>query len=130
LRVLAWGALLGATGLLVRAEVERPHLPEGVVAYTDLVYRRDGDRRARLDVYVPDRPPPPGGRPAVLAIHGGGWRGGSKTAYGRMAAALARRGYVVVAVDYALSKPGTPSWPTNLEDIRAAVRWLRRHADD
>src|SRR5260370_39607439 len=89
MRVLAWGALLGATGLLVRAEVERPPLPGGVVAYTDLVYRRDGDRRARLDGYVPDPSPPPHGRPAVLAIHGGGWRGGNKTAYGRMAAALA-----------------------------------------
>jgi acetyl esterase/lipase len=129
-RVLAWGALLAATGLLVRAEVERPRVPEGVVAYTDLVYRRDGDRRMRLDVYEPTGPPPPGGRPAVLAIHGGGWRGGSKAAYGRMAAALAQRGYVVAAVDYTLSRPGRPSWPTNLEDIRAAVRWLRLHAAD
>src|SRR4051812_18558123 len=50
LRVLAWGALLGASGLLVRGEVARPTLPEGVVAHTDLVYRRDGDRRVRLDV--------------------------------------------------------------------------------
>jgi acetyl esterase/lipase len=66
----------------------------------------------------------------VLAIHGGGWRGGSKTAYGRVAVALAERGYVVVAVDYALSRPGAPSWPANLEDVRAAVRWLRRHAAD
>ena len=127
LRVLAWAALLGVTGLLVRAEVERPTLPAGVLGYTDLVYRRNGDRRVRLDVYVPREAPPRGGRPCVLAIHGGGWRGGSKRSYGRMAAALAEHGYVVVAADYMLSSPAAPSWPANLEDVREAVRWIRRH---
>jgi acetyl esterase/lipase len=128
LRVLAWGALLGATGLLVRGEVARDSLPGGVTAYTDLVYHRDGARTERLDVYVPAQAPPHAGWPAILAIHGGGWRGGSKRGYGQMAASLVKHGYVVVAVDYALSAPGAPSWPANLEDLRAAVRWLRRNA--
>jgi acetyl esterase/lipase len=128
LRILAWGVLLGVTGLLVRGEVARDPLPGSLVAYTDLVYRRAGGRTERLDVYVPARVPPPGGWPAVLAIHGGGWRGGSKRDYGPRAAALVNHGYVVVAVDYALSAPGAPSWPANLEDLRAAVRWLRRNA--
>jgi acetyl esterase/lipase len=47
-----------------------------------------------------------------------------------MAAALAEHGYVVVAIDYALSRPSVPSWPANLEDLREAVRWVRRHAAD
>jgi acetyl esterase/lipase len=128
LRLVAWGALLGVTGFLVHAEVERDPLPEGVVAFTDLVYRHAGGRTARLDVYVPAAAPPRGGRPAVLAIHGGGWRGGSKRGYGKTVAALAQHGLVVVAVDYTLSAPGTPSWPANIEDIREAVRWLRRQA--
>jgi acetyl esterase/lipase len=128
LRVIAWGALLGVAGLLVRAEVERPTLPRGVVAYTDLVYRRDGDHRARLDIYARAGPVPARGRPAVLAIHGGGWRGGSKHDYGPMAGALVEHGYVVVAVDYRLSRPGAPSWPANRDDLRAAVRWVRGHA--
>jgi acetyl esterase/lipase len=129
-RVLAWGALLGATALLVRAEPERSALPRNVRAARDRVYRRDGGRRVRLDVYSPASPAPAGGRPAVLALHGGGWRGGNKAEYGRTAAALAEKGYVVVAADYALSKPGTPSWPANLDDVRDAVRWVRRHASD
>ena len=127
-RVIAWAALLGLTALLVRAEVERPTLPRGVIAYTDLVYQRDGDRRARLDIYTPAGARPVRGWPAVLAIHGGGWRGGSKRDYGQMAAALVEHGYVVVAVDYRLSRPGAPSWPANCDDLRAAVRWLRGHA--
>jgi acetyl esterase/lipase len=129
-RIVVWGGLLGVTGLLVRAEVDRSALPAGVVAHTDLVYRPGGDRRARLDIYMPEGPIPASGRPAVLALHGGGWRGGDKRDYGRMAAALVAHGYVVVAVNYRLSGPDTPSWPANIEDVRAAVRWLRRHAAD
>jgi acetyl esterase/lipase len=129
LRILAWAALLAVTVFLVRGEAARDPLPAGLVAYPDLVYRRAGQRTERLDVYVPTRVPPPGGWPAVLAIHGGGWRGGSKRDYGQMAAELVQYGYVVAAVDYTLSSPAAPSWPANLDDLRAAVRWLRRNAN-
>ena len=131
-RAFAWLALAGATGLLLRAEALRPERPEGVRAFTDLVYREVGGRRLRLDVYLPNDPPvdPKRGRPVLLAIHGGGWRGGDKGDYGRSLAPLARHGLVVVAVEYRLSGPGVPSWPGNLEDIREAVRWVRSHALD
>ncbi|HEV3122731.1 MAG TPA: alpha/beta hydrolase [Isosphaeraceae bacterium] len=130
LRWAAWAALIGAAGVVVRAEVMRPELPQGVEAYTDIVYRRIGTRRERVDVYVPLLPAPAGGRPAVLAIHGGGWRGGSKNGYGREVAQLAKYGYVVIAPTYLHSRESAPSWPENLEDLREAVRWVRRHASD
>lgn len=129
-RVAAWLVVVAATGLLVRAETEQPALPEGVVVHNDLVYRRAGGRSARLDVYLPARRAPLGGRPAVIAIHGGGWRGGSKSACRPLATRLAQRGYVVFSVDYLLSRPGRPSWPENLADVRQAVRWVRTHAGD
>jgi acetyl esterase/lipase len=128
LRWVAWAALVAVAGAVVRAEVIRPELPAGVDAYTDIVYRRVGTRRERLDVYVPHWPAPAGGRPALLAIHGGGWRGGNKNGYGREVARLAQHGYVVIAPSYLHSGPGAPSWPENLEDVRHAVRWVRRHA--
>src|SRR5690348_16144529 len=81
-RWLAWGAIVAAGGLLVRAEAHRPEVPRGVEAHTDIVYRRVDDRLVTLDVYVPVRPAPPRGRPTVLAIHGGGWCGGTKRDYG------------------------------------------------
>ncbi len=130
MRVLVGAGLIGVTGLLVHAEAQRPEVPAGVEASLDIVYRRAGDREAKLDVYVPIGEAPAGGRPAIVAIHGGGWRGGSKGGFGRMAARLARHDYVVVSVDYLLSKPDSPSWPDNFEDVREAVRWVRRHADD
>ena len=68
--------------------------------------------------------------PGVLAIHGGSWIGGSKWEYGHQLARLTRHGYVVFAADYQLARPGVPSWPGALEDLREAVRWVRRHADE
>jgi acetyl esterase/lipase len=132
-RVLAWVALAGATGWLVRADVRRPVPRDAGERRTNVVYRVVGTRRARLDVYLPEARGARGGRPAIVAIHGGGWRGGSKRDWnldelGRMAPQLARHGYVVFAVDYLLARPGAPSWPDCLDDVRAAVRWVRLHA--
>lgn len=130
-RVLSWASLVGVAGLYAYAETLRPGPPRGVRAYTDIVYRHAGARRPRLDIYLPQAgEASAAGRPAVVAIHGGGWRGGSKTTYGREVARIAGRGYAVVAVEYVLSGPGRPTWPDNLDDVREAVRWVRRHAAD
>jgi acetyl esterase/lipase len=64
----------------------------------------------------------------VLAVHGGGWRGGGRGDYGRSLAPLVRRGVAVVAADYTLSRPGAPSWPANLDDLAAARDWLHANA--
>jgi acetyl esterase/lipase len=82
-----------------------------------------------LDVYLPNTPVPAGGRPVMVAIHGGGWRRFDKTGYGeRIASAFVRSGYVVVAPDYELSERGHPSWPVNFEDVQGAVSWVRGQA--
>jgi acetyl esterase/lipase len=126
-RTLAWLTLLVVAAYYVHGETFRTTPPEGVLAYTDVVYRQVGDRVERLDVY---RPAAAGTHPAIVAIHGGGWRGGTKNSYGRGVARLARHGFVVISVDYVLSRPGHPSWPGNLEDVRESVRWTRRHASE
>jgi acetyl esterase/lipase len=83
----------------------------------------------QLDVYEPTSSLPAGGRPVMIAIHGGGWRRFNKTGFGeRIASAFVSQGYVVVAPNYVLSAPGAPSWPVNLEDVQAAVRWVRANA--
>lgn len=82
-----------------------------------------------LDVYSPTGPTPDGGRPVIIAIHGGGWRRLDKAGYGsRVADAFVQDGYVVVAPNYVLSAPGNPTWPANFEDVQAAVRWVRGNA--
>src|SRR5262249_21353771 len=70
-----------------------------------------------------------GGWPVLLAIHGGGWRQFSKDEYGpRIAMMFLPKGIAVVAMNYTLSAPGAPSWPSNFLDVRNAVRWTRSSA--
>jgi acetyl esterase/lipase len=128
LRVGAWCSLAVVTGWLVRAEGQRDERPSPLRIAANLVYRRSGGRSASLDLYAPTTFRPHGGWPAIIAIHGGGWRGGNKAEFGHSLARLAESGFVIAAVDYRLSRPGTPSWPDNVDDVRESVRWLRRHA--
>jgi acetyl esterase/lipase len=73
-------------------------------------------------------------RPAVIAIHGGSWMGGSARLYqldpDNTIQRLARAGLVVVVPDYRLARPGNPSWPAVLDQMREVVRWVRRHAEE
>ncbi|MGV0815157.1 alpha/beta hydrolase [Mycolicibacterium boenickei] len=77
-----------------------------------------------LDVLTPVPGSPP--LPAVVWLHGGGWRLGNRTACPDLTRHFADRGYVMVSIDYRLA-PETRH-PGQLHDVRAAVRWLRAHA--
>lgn len=129
-RLGSWIVLLGVTGLLVRAEALRADLPAGVRLTADLVYREAGGHRQRLDVYRPEGEPPIPGYPVLLAIHGGGWQGGGKGEYGRSLVRLVREGIALVAIDYQLARPGSPSWPENLDDVRGALEWVQTHSSE
>ena len=67
-------------------------------------------------------------RPAVIVIHGGAWRSGSKRQLRNLAELFARRGYVAAAINYRLA----PKWsyPAQLDDCQRAVRWLRKNAKE
>ena len=69
-------------------------------------------------------------RPALVIIHGGGWRFGSKSVdvYQKMMVAYAQKGYVTINVEYRLT--GESEFPACIEDVKTAVRWLRAHADE
>ncbi len=101
-----------------------------LIEESNLPYPTPAGPSESLNVYLPQGPVPPGGRPVLIAIHGGGWRRLDKAGYGdRIASAFVPRGYVVVAPNYMLSAPGRSSWPDNLEDVRSAVAWVRTNAD-
>jgi acetyl esterase/lipase len=89
-------------------------------------------RKEKLDVYIPSGEWK-NNRPAVLFIHGGGFKIGDKaeSRSASVCADLARAGYVAVSCNYVLStkdKPG--AWPQNIADCREAVRWMRKNARD
>ncbi len=66
------------------------------------------------------------GRPAVVVVHGGGWRSGTRGEFPAWNAWLAERGYVVFDIDYRLSPP--PSWQEAPGDVRCAVGWVKENA--
>lgn len=130
-----WSARLGAfaiAGLLVGAllwssghPAERLEAEPGAVQVVpDLVFATAGGVELKLDLAKPRRRE--GRAPAVVVIHGGGWVGGSRKAHADLIQVLASRGYVAAAVQYRFAP--LHRWPAQVEDVQAAVRWLRTNA--
>ena len=101
-------------------------LPEAVELRRDVVYRQTVEQDLQLDLFLPADAP--GLRPAVVYIHGGGWRNGTRTHFWRQAAHMAQRGFVGATIAYRLS--GVARYPAAVDDCEAAVRWLQERADE
>ncbi|MBF0198299.1 MAG: alpha/beta hydrolase [Planctomycetes bacterium] len=99
--------------------------PPMVKVHKNIVYAVDKKDKLKLDIYMPEHISKPS--PALLWIHGGGWVRGSKR-YSPIAP-IATRGIVMVSVQYRLLSEETP-WPTQLHDLKAAVRFLRKNAKE
>jgi acetyl esterase/lipase len=80
--------------------------------------------RQRLDIYLPPDLEAPA--PAVVYIHGGGWRVGDKADAAIHAPALLARGLIVVGINYRFSQNAT--FPAQIHDCKAAIRFLRAGA--
>lgn len=106
-----------------KATPKRPMVPPGVKAERDVEYARAGELGLKLDLYVPEGAKAP--LPLLIWIHGGGWSGGSKDQC--PALPFSARGYVVASVEYRLT--GVAPFPAQIEDCRAALRWLRANAE-
>ncbi|MCA9269038.1 MAG: alpha/beta hydrolase, partial [Planctomycetales bacterium] len=116
----------GALALLLGASLSHiPSAQAAVAAVTrDVPYVDDDDVKHLADVYVPAGEGP---FPAVLMIHGGAWTSGSKGHMLAHARAASSAGYTVVAINYRLAPRDI--FPAQIDDCRAAVRWMRSNAD-
>jgi len=99
-------------------EAAERKLPMGARVLRDVAY--GGHVRQRLDLYLPER----AGGPLLVMIHGGGWMGGSKDQPEGLT--LLGRGFALAQIDYRLSQDAI--FPAQIEDCKAAIRWLRAHA--
>jgi acetyl esterase/lipase len=125
LALIVWLVVSGTAQAQVpkeKAKRQPPRIPDGVKVERDLEYARVGDTPILLDIYRPEKAGEP--LPLIVWVHGGGWRNGSKG--GSMAIPLSGRGYVVASIDYRLT--GVAKFPAQIEDCRAAIRWLRASA--
>ncbi len=86
-----------------------------------LEYANADGKPLLLDLRIPDGPGP---HPVIIYLHSGAWVTGDRT--GGPAIRQASRGYAVASIDYRLAPQST--WPAQIEDCKAAVRWVRANA--
>lgn len=103
----------------------------GVTSHADVTYSTvAGFRPMVVDIYLPTKKGGP--KPLILYIHGGGWVGGHTRHSGALSnfpavlAKLASEGFVVASLEYRLS--GEAPFPAQLQDARAAIRFLKANS--
>jgi acetyl esterase/lipase len=120
-------SLLAASSLPLTAQPSsrggKITLPQGTIVHRDVAYVPGGHERQRLDLYVPA-----GGAnlPLIINVHGGAFRMGSKE--DGVPVEYLTEGYAVASINYRLSQHAT--FPAQIEDCKAAVRWLRANAGE
>jgi len=92
----------------------------------DVPYAGTPNPRQRLDIYLP-KVPVRAKLPVVVYFHGGGWMQRDKSDGLRYLVPFVRTGrYAGISVGYRLS--GEARWPAQLDDAKAAIRWIRANA--
>ena len=100
-------------------------LPDGVVFEKDIEYSNPDGQHLQLNMARPKNGKGP--FPAIVCIHGGGFRAGSREGFNRLCIQLAEHGYVAVTVTYRLAPKY--QFPAAVHDVKAAVRWMRASAE-
>jgi acetyl esterase/lipase len=94
-----------------------------IVVENGVEYSNPDNQHLQLNMARPDGSGP---YPAVICIHGGGFRAGQREGYDPLIKKLAKNGYVAVTVTYRLAPKY--QFPAAVYDVKAAVRWLRANA--
>lgn len=118
----AWlrGTLLAAATITIGSAQE----PADVRLQT-LTYAVRGGQNLVLDLHTPARTDG-APLPVIVFLHGGGWSGGTRTTGPDFGRFFARDGFAMASIEYRLTPAIT--FPSNVEDVKTAVRWLRAHA--
>lgn len=111
-------------GAIVSSAVAAPPVPDSVIWETGIEYSNPADEHLQLNLARPKSGNGP--FPAVLCIHGGGFRAGKRDSYDALCIKLAERGYVAATITYRLAPKH--QFPAAVHDTKAAVRWLRANA--
>jgi len=101
-----------------------PVVPASVTFETGIEYSNPDFQHLKLDLARPKVGS--GTYPAILCIHGGGFRAGTREGYDSQCIRLAENGYVAATITYRLA-PKYP-FPAAIHDTKAAVRWLRANS--
>jgi acetyl esterase/lipase len=114
-------ALMSAWVSLAVAGEKQSAVPS-IKVLRNLPYIEGGHEQNRLDLYLPEKAE--GRLPLVIWVHGGGWQGGSKDFC--PVVPLTAKGFAAASINYRLSQHAV--FPAQLQDCKAAIRWLRANA--
>ncbi|MEI6714652.1 MAG: alpha/beta hydrolase [Verrucomicrobiota bacterium] len=99
-------------------------IPEGVKFERGVEFSNPDEQHLQVNIAQPEGPGP---FPAIVCIHGGGFRAGKRESYDALCLTLAKQGFVAITVTYRLAP--TYPFPAAVQDCKTAVRWLRANAD-
>lgn len=101
--------------------------PSGISITSNIPYAGTNNTRQTLDLLIPEQRSVSTPLPVIAFIHGGGWRAGDKSSGMIKVAGLVQTGrYAAVSIAYRLSDEAT--WPAQIHDCKAAIRWIRANA--
>lgn len=104
-----------------------PRMPETIKVTRDIDYAGTDNPRQKLDLYLPTRPSGDKPLPVIVWIHGGAWLAGNKAGgFGNVRRFVSSGDYAGVSVGYRLTQEA--SWPAQIYDCKAAIRWIRGNA--
>jgi acetyl esterase/lipase len=123
----ALAAVPALTTVTARAQPRAPDIGNLRVE-SDIVFGKGGDMDLTLDVYHPPEGVTPK-RMAIIHLFGGGFFVGNKNAGYIIndSKALGNLGYTNISANYRLQSEG--SWPAQIHDTKAAIRWTRANAE-
>ena len=99
-------------------------IPDSVVFERGVEFSNADNQHLQVNIARPKSGDGP--FPAIVCIHGGGFRAGTREGYDGMCVTLAQKGYVAITVTYRLSP--AYQFPAAVHDCKASVRWLRANA--
>jgi acetyl esterase/lipase len=97
-------------------------VPAGTQVHRNLAYVKGGHERQKLDLYVPEKADGP--LPVIVWVHPGAWMFGGKEEC--PAIPFLGKGYAVASINHRYSRQAP--FPAQIEDCKAAIRWLRANA--
>lgn len=105
-------------------KIAKPLLDENVIDRSDIVYKELDYRNLHLDaIHHKDEEL----KPAVILIHGGGWKSGNKSLMKPMAQKIASKGYACFTVEYRLSLEA--KYPAAIYDVKKAIQFIKSNAE-
>jgi acetyl esterase/lipase len=107
-------------------------MTDGVTVHKAIPYANHDGVELDGDLYLPKEarslPKDAKAAPALVAVHGGGWVAGARTAFQYWGPYLAARGIAVFAISYRLATK-SKTFPQAVQDVLAGVQFVRGKAN-